>query len=170
VAVNNLPYSTDAQTQVTAIQPHQSVCKTKLQRFHSFLLVHRFTFGWQILKSCVTAVRKISRTKWNVESTTVLSCWVNTITSDERRPGGTDDLGKTSCTHWVKFRTNGANDTSSTVTTTSILKHQQHSSSVLDIGVKVVIPTMFCSFALESYTIQYETVNSETWLLECKLD
>jgi len=37
-------------------------------------------------------------------------------------------------------------------------------------GVKVVILTMFCSFALESYTIQYETVNSGTWLLECKLD
>ena len=97
------------------------MCKTEL---HSFVLVHNFTFGWQILKSCVAAVRKISKTKWNVESMAVLSCWVNAITSDVRRPDGTDDLGKTSCTHWVKFRTNGANDTSSTVTTTSILKHQ----------------------------------------------
>jgi hypothetical protein len=40
----------------------------------------------------------------------------------------------------VKFRTNGANDTSSTVTTTSILKH--HNIPVqLEMSVNAIIPS-----------------------------
>jgi hypothetical protein len=75
-------------------------------------------------KSFKIAIRKISKTKWNVASVDVLSGCVNAVTSDVRRQDGTDDLGKISSTHWMKFSTNGVKDTSSVVTATSILEHQ----------------------------------------------